>query len=151
MAAASTGDLGDLLASIPAGPGRRRAVEDAVCTELAPVLRLAADRIERDRPFKALGLDSLMALELRNRLEARSGLTLPATIAWNHPTVALLADELARRLLPVGGDETVTPIESATDDAGPEVEAATAQELQALLDEELAAVERLLGAEGRSS
>jgi NADPH:quinone reductase-like Zn-dependent oxidoreductase/acyl carrier protein len=150
-AAAATGNLRDHLSSIPAGPARRRAVEETVCGELAPVLRLAADRIERDRPFKALGLDSLMALELRNRLEARTGLTLPATIAWNHPTVAQLAIELARRLLPVTDDGVEPAALAPADDAATDVDAATAQELQALLDDELAAVERLLGAEGRSS
>ncbi len=58
---------------------------------LGAVLRLAEARIDRTRPFGALGLDSLMAVELRNRLEAELGRRLSATLAWNFPTVKELA------------------------------------------------------------
>jgi hypothetical protein len=45
-----------------------------------------------------MGFDSLMALELRNRLEASLGVTLSATMAWNFPTVVTLAGHLAERM-----------------------------------------------------
>ena len=45
-----------------------------------------------------MGLDSLMGLELRNRLEAGAGISLPATAIWNHPTVAQLAPQIAARI-----------------------------------------------------
>jgi myxalamid-type polyketide synthase MxaE and MxaD len=67
------------------------AVRDAV----GQVLRLAPARIDPRRPFGAMGLDSLMALELRNRLESALGRTLSATLAWNYPTVDALVDYLA--------------------------------------------------------
>jgi acyl carrier protein len=137
--------------------------EDTVCAQLAPVLRVAPERIDRQRTMKAMGLDSLMALELRNRLEAASGLTLSATAAWNHPTVALLAEHLAGRLgialdatapdadLASGGD-TDLPAADAADTAPADAPAdVSADELAAMLRDELAAVERLLDGNGAAS
>jgi NADP-dependent 3-hydroxy acid dehydrogenase YdfG/acyl carrier protein len=157
------GRLAERLAAVPPGPRRRAVAEDTVCAQLAPVLRVAPERIDRQRTMKAMGLDSLMALELRNRLEAASGLTLSATAAWNHPTVALLAEHLAGRLgialdatapdadLASGGDTDLPaadPADTAPADAPADV---SADELAAMLRDELAAVERLLDGNGAAS
>ena len=43
-----------------------------------------------------MGLTSLMAMELRNRLEAALDRPLSATLAWNYPTLEALVDHLAK-------------------------------------------------------
>ena len=78
---------------------RTRALERLIAEELAQVLRLPAAAIDRDAELFDLGVDSLMALELRNRLEARLGLTLPAAVALSYPTTAELADEIGARVV----------------------------------------------------
>jgi myxalamid-type polyketide synthase MxaE and MxaD len=84
---------------VDTAPAERRAVfEQFLAEQLAQVLRLPVSRIDPARPMGSLGLESLMALEFRNRLEAQLGLKLSATIVWNHPTVAALARHLARRM-----------------------------------------------------
>src|SRR5262249_53652410 len=52
------------------------------------------DTIAPDQPFIDLGIDSLMALELRDTLAQTTGLTLPATLVFNHPNSAALADSI---------------------------------------------------------
>ncbi|OBI52407.1 type I polyketide synthase [Mycobacterium sp. E787] len=54
--------------------------------------------LDPDRPFKDLGIDSLTALELRNTLNQRTGLALPATLALDHPSPTALASHLAELL-----------------------------------------------------
>jgi acyl carrier protein len=74
-------------------------IAELVHGEVAAVLGFSsAKAIKADRPLRDLGLDSLSALELRNRLGARTGLPLPATLAFDHPTPARIAARL-RELL----------------------------------------------------
>ncbi|MGW4365640.1 type I polyketide synthase [Nocardia takedensis] len=73
--------------------------------------------IRGDRGLNELGLDSLTAVDLRNRLTAVAGVRLPATLTFDHPTPAAIAEFLRGRLL---GDDTVRSTEvrgvAATDD-----------------------------------
>jgi len=95
---ASEASLQEQLIAAPPGQPRRTLMESMLREEIGQVLRIAAARVPTDRPLRALGLDSLMALELRSRLERRTGLALSPTLAWNHPTVQLLGGHLAERL-----------------------------------------------------
>ncbi|MFI0778854.1 SDR family NAD(P)-dependent oxidoreductase [Streptomyces sp. NPDC021212] len=81
------------------GPeGRQEAACEKVRELAVRVLSLEETGIERDVPFRSLGLDSLMSIELRNRLETAFGLKLPPTILWTCRNAEALAAELCRRL-----------------------------------------------------
>ncbi|MCF3636086.1 acyltransferase domain-containing protein, partial [Komagataeibacter intermedius] len=74
---------------------RQGAVLEMVRGEAALVLSLpAADDVEAERPLKEVGLDSLRAIELRDGLARLIGMTLPATLAFDHPTPMAIAKYL---------------------------------------------------------
>jgi len=76
-------------------PHRRRTLVTLVCGRVAAVLGYAADSIvDPDQAFHGLGFTSLSAIELRNELVAATGVGLPSTVAFDHPTPAALADHL---------------------------------------------------------
>jgi NAD(P)-dependent dehydrogenase (short-subunit alcohol dehydrogenase family)/acyl carrier protein len=130
-------------ALLAAAPDRRLPLlEEFVREQLTEVLRLTPDRLAAGTSLKSLGLDSLMALELRNRLEAGSGLVLSATLAWNYPTIAALTEHLATRLeIPLDVQEPIGTSVPASD----ELAALSQQEVAVLLEDELDAIAKLLG------
>jgi acyl carrier protein len=97
---AGVGELPVRLLGLPVEQ-RRDTLTDLVRGHAAAVLRYpSADAIPLDRPFKDLGLDSLSALDLRNRLGSDLGRRLPASTAFNHPTARRLAGHLVELLGP---------------------------------------------------
>ena len=100
-----------------------------------------------------MGFDSLMGLELRNRLERATELKLPATLVWNYPTAVAIAECIGERLQAF--TEPAVATESPIPDAVPPAIAATdgtedpafeelLQELEGLSEEE---ARRLLAGE----
>jgi acyl transferase domain-containing protein/acyl carrier protein len=150
---AATAAVRQALAATEPGARRQALLTDHVRQQVAQVLRLAPAGVPVARPLKSLGLDSLMALELRRRLEASLGLTLSTTVIWNYPTIAALVPYLALQMglpltpeeaeagPPVGAAEPLAPVDGASWPREPGREQpARATELA----EELAAAEEML-------
>ncbi|WP_033334188.1 type I polyketide synthase [Streptomyces novaecaesareae] len=79
-------------------PERRRALLDLVRTHAAIVLAESApESIDPGQGFVGLGFDSLANLELQDRLQEATGLQLPSTLVFDHPTATALADHLCAR------------------------------------------------------
>ena len=93
---------------------RRRAALDLVREHAAAILGFPApDAVPADRPFRDLGVDSLLAVELRNALAAATGLSLPTTIVFDRPT----PEDLAAHLADTGVDDApVTRSAAGADD-----------------------------------
>jgi phthiocerol/phenolphthiocerol synthesis type-I polyketide synthase C len=90
---------GKLQAELAAMPDEQRPARLAsvIADEIRAVLR-SSDAIDHSEAMTSLGLDSLMALELRNRLESSLGITLPAALVWAYPTISDLAGVLCERM-----------------------------------------------------
>ena len=101
-ASAASGDANTLrarLTALASDAERLKALVELVQEDIAAVLALPeASSVPADVPLKELGLDSLMAVELRNRLSARVGAKLPATVAFDYPTARAMAQLLLEKL-----------------------------------------------------
>ncbi|MFC4035394.1 SDR family NAD(P)-dependent oxidoreductase [Streptomyces polygonati] len=96
----SGGTLADRLLPLD-DPERQRALLELVLAQTATVLGHSSPlAVAADRPFTESGLDSLAAVEIRGRLDTATGLRLPATLVFDHPTPAALAAHLKAELLP---------------------------------------------------
>jgi phthiocerol/phenolphthiocerol synthesis type-I polyketide synthase C len=79
-------------------PGERQTrLASMIANEIRAVLR-STQPLHHDQAMESLGLDSLMALELRNRLEDCVGITLPVTLVWACPTISDLTSILCERM-----------------------------------------------------
>ncbi|WP_455772693.1 type I polyketide synthase, partial [Streptomyces hygroscopicus] len=114
-----------------AGERRKAALRELVNAAVADVLGHAStDTIEASRPFQDMGFDSLMALELKERIQDKTATRMPATLIFDYPTPQALADYLLLEVLGAGTEAG----DAATDPAATDVVAA------ATLDEPVAIV-----------
>nr|QVV57684.1 beta-ketoacyl synthase [Myxococcales bacterium] len=136
-------------------------LERHLLEQVGQVLRLDLARIDRLSSFTSLGMDSLLSLELRNKLESSLGVRLSATLLFTYPNPASLADHLLDRmsLAPSkraagpnistkrGSGERGGPTVSSKQGDGTQVQTLrrmTQQEAELLLEEELARSEDYL-------
>ena len=86
-------------ALLAAPPERRReSLRHHVCANIGRSLRLDPARLDDGASLMSLGLDSLMALEIRNSLETTLELTLPASLLFSQRSIDDLTDNLAARM-----------------------------------------------------
>ena len=124
------------LRRLPPQKARSRLL-DWVNHDAARVLALdSSTSLDPTRPLNGFGLDSLMAVELRNLLAVRAGRPLPATLLFNYPTVGELVDFLASELL-IESQATSAAVVTATES---EPEPEVLEELESLSEDELAAL-----------
>ncbi|MGK2854145.1 MAG: type I polyketide synthase, partial [Microbacteriaceae bacterium] len=92
-AAAGTTQFVERLTSAPVQQ-RKKLVLEELRDAVAEVTQIDAAEIREETGLFDLGLDSLMAVELRRRLEQSVGAELPATLAMDHPRLTDMADYL---------------------------------------------------------
>ncbi|WP_419145180.1 amino acid adenylation domain-containing protein [Myxococcus stipitatus] len=85
---------------------RRARLAEFLRAEAAAVIGLTPSRLEMDRPLNTMGFDSIMAIELRNRIVARLGVQLPIVEFVKGPTLNELATTLAEQLSLEGATPT---------------------------------------------
>ncbi|KAB8144504.1 type I polyketide synthase [Chloroflexia bacterium SDU3-3] len=105
---------------------RRGMVETFLLEQVAKVLRTSSSKLDVNLPLNKMGIDSLMAVELKNRIETAIELSLPVTTLLQGPSVAQLADVLMEQL----------PADEATAEAAIASEA----EVEEMSDEEVDAM-----------
>lgn len=141
-------DVVQRLRTTEAGEKRNEVMKGHLCDEIARVLRSSPARINHRQPFKTMGLDSLMTLELRNRLERTLGIKLSPTMLFNYPTVVALVPRLLEKMsfeLEELKQPTATEILVPAGNAN--LDSLSRDELEDLLAKELACADDLLKAE----
>jgi polyketide synthase 12/myxalamid-type polyketide synthase MxaB len=124
-------------------PNKRKALLlNHIRQNAAQVLSIGnANAMDIHQPLQSMGLDSLMAVELRNQLGKAVDKILPATLLFEYPTLSALADYLASEVLILDkGHQNPDP--SAARQPEPEKVTVDTASLDDLSEDELAAMLR---------
>ena len=108
----------DLLVALRAAPaaGRRDLLRGFVQNEVRRVMGLDGPPDPRRRLFD-MGMDSLMALDMKKRLQDQLAADVPVTAVFNYPTIDALVGYLMTDVLALEADETVVPTRAASNEA----------------------------------
>ncbi len=138
--AGESGGLQETLRDAPAS--RRRTLLVRNLRDLvARVFGLDTSEVDVGRPLREIGLDSLLAVELRNAVARAASKTLPATLLFDYPTVDALADHLLDSVFGMradgDGERPAGGGDGGGGQPGAELEGMTEEEAEALLLKEL--------------
>ena len=136
---------GAVMAELRSLPSHRRpaGLRRHIAARLARVLGVPKDSIAIDRPFRDQGMDSLMAVEIRNVLTRDFGVALSSTLAFDHPDIPAMAAHLSPILFGEDGGERAPEGDDAPDgpapalDIDPGIASLSDEEAERLLLEEL--------------
>jgi acyl carrier protein/NAD(P)-dependent dehydrogenase (short-subunit alcohol dehydrogenase family) len=127
------------LGGLPASQ-RSMEIERIVRSQIAAVMKIDAAGLGEQQALKDIGLDSLMALEVRNAISAALGTSLPATLLFDYPTVTDLTKYLEETLFPFNDEDTSAEIAQETS-AEFDFEGLSERELAELFEKELGPID----------
>jgi acyl carrier protein len=127
----------DILAAEP--EERRSMVEAFLVEQIARVLKCSPTRVDTHEPLNRLGIDSLMAVELKNRVEADLETNLPVTALLQGPSLSQLAAQLLEGLDAPTADDPSAPEEDGLE---AQVEGLTDDEVEDMLRDMMAKEEK---------
>ncbi len=104
----------------------------------------ASYSLDTRQPLNEMGLDSLMAIELKNALSQAVGKDLPATLLFNYPTIESLADHLLSDVLSQQPSQHPREAAKETKMERTDIAELSDQEVELLLEEKLATFEKIL-------
>ncbi len=78
--------------------GAIRHYKSVVKNLISGITKIPAAKIKEDATFKSLGIDSLMAVQLKNKLQTESGIDLTVSSIWTYPTIEKYAEYLVEEL-----------------------------------------------------
>ncbi|MFN8008640.1 MAG: beta-ketoacyl synthase N-terminal-like domain-containing protein [Terriglobia bacterium] len=109
---------------------RLESLRNRVRAEVAKVLGLGdPDSIDAERGLFEMGMDSLMSVELKSRLERCVGKPLPSTLTFNYPNVEALTHFIAVNILELSGSSSGSAVERENSTTGSKQEASASSEL----------------------
>jgi len=78
--------------------GALKAVKELIRGHVSSITKMPPPKVKDDATFKSMGIDSLMALQLKNKLQAGFGLNLAVSSIWTYPSVEKFADFVSTAL-----------------------------------------------------
>jgi acyl transferase domain-containing protein/SAM-dependent methyltransferase len=99
-----SGDLAQAVRGATSPAERKARIQKYLREQVAAVLRLLPDEVDARQPLNRIGLDSLMAVELRNRLRRQLALDMPLVAFMSNSSIDELVDDMNERMMQSGPD-----------------------------------------------